>query len=122
MLNFSEFLMSFLKQKVNFFSKFGSFFRVMREFFCTFLTETLYDIDKSSRSKCKFSDLPLLALQITKFLMSFLEPKVIFSTKLLKIAHQIDFFLLLSGWIKIHQILRVIFETTCPFCNFCITL
>ena len=45
-----------------------------RSFFCTFLAETLYAIDKSSTSKCKFSDLPLLELTFTKFLMSFLEP------------------------------------------------
>ena len=33
--------------------------------------ETLYAINKSSTSKCKFSDLPLLALKFTKFLMLF---------------------------------------------------
>ena len=31
-------------------------------FFCTFLAETLYTFDKSSTSKYKFSDLPLLTL------------------------------------------------------------
>ena len=49
-----------------------------RSFFCTFLAETLYAIDKSSTSKCKFSDLPLLALKFTKFFMSCLEPRVSF--------------------------------------------
>ena len=51
-----------------------------RWFFCTFLAETLYAIDKSSTSKCKFSDLPLLTLKFTKFLKSFLEPRVSFSS------------------------------------------
>ena len=40
------------------------------------LAENLYAIDKSSTSKCKFSDLPLLALKFSKFVMSFLEPRV----------------------------------------------
>ena len=68
---------------VSFPSKFGSFFSVMREFFCTFQAETLYVIDKSSTSfdsKCKFPDLPMLALKFTRFLMSFLKPKVSFSS------------------------------------------
>ena len=51
-----------------------------RSFFCTFLAETLYAIDKSSTSKCKFSDLPLLAFKFTKFLMPFFEPRVSFSS------------------------------------------
>ena len=49
-----------------------------RSFSCTFLAETLYAIDKSSTSKYKFSDLPLLTLKFTKFLMLFLEPRVSF--------------------------------------------
>ena len=80
-LIFPKFLMSFFKQKVSLSSKFGSFFSVMRDLFCTFSAETLYALDKSSTtSKCKFSDLPLLALKLTKFLMSFLEPRVSFSS------------------------------------------
>ena len=51
--------------------------------FCTFSAETLYAIDKSSTSKCKFSDLPLLRLKFTKFLMSFLESRVSFFFKIL---------------------------------------
>ena len=50
-----------------------------RSFFCTFLAENLYATDKSSTSKCKLSDLPLLALKFTEFL-SFLEPRVSFSS------------------------------------------
>ena len=52
-----------------------------RQFFCAFLAESLYAIDKSSTPKCKFSDLPLLAFKFTKLLMSFLEPRVSFSSK-----------------------------------------
>ena len=51
-----------------------------RSSFCTFLAETLHAIDKKSTSKCKFLDLPLLALKFTKFLMPFLEPRVSFSS------------------------------------------
>ena len=51
-----------------------------RSFFCTFWAESLYSIDNSNTSKCKFSDLPLLTLKFTKFLMSFLEPRVSFSS------------------------------------------
>ena len=35
-----------------------------------------------STSKCKFSDLPLFALKFTNFLMSFLEPRVSFSSNI----------------------------------------
>ena len=51
-----------------------------RELFCTFLAETLYAVSKSSTSKCKFSDLPLLALKSTKFVVSFLESRADFSS------------------------------------------
>ena len=43
------------------------------------LAQTWYNFDKSSTSKSKFSDFPLLALKLTKFLTSFLEPRVSFS-------------------------------------------
>ena len=79
-LKFTKFLMSFLKRKVSFFSKFGFLFRILREFFSAFLAETLHAIDKSSTLKCKFSVLPLLALKFIKLLMSFLEPRVSFSS------------------------------------------
>ena len=45
------------------------------------LVQTLHTFHKSSLSKWKFSDLPLLILKFTKFLMSFLEPGVSFSSK-----------------------------------------
>ena len=40
-------------------------------FFCSFSAKTLDAIDKSNTSKCKFSDLQLLELKLTKFFMSF---------------------------------------------------
>ena len=45
---------------------------------CIFLAQTLHTFYKSSPSKCKFSDFPLLALKFTKFLMSFFKQKVSF--------------------------------------------
>ena len=67
--------------KSQFFFKVWIFFQCHeRQFFCTFLAQTLYAIEKSSTSKCKLSDLPLLTLKFTKFLMSFLDPRVSFSS------------------------------------------
>ena len=64
--------------------------------------------DKSSTSKRKFSDLPLLALKFTKFLMSFLKPRFSFSS---------NFTSLFS------VILYVTFQATSQFSfKFCITL
>ena len=40
---------------------------------CIFLAQTLHTFYKSSPSKCKFSDFPLLRLKFTKFLMSFFK-------------------------------------------------
>ena len=51
--------------------------------YCSAPTESqlsFTSIYKSGTSKCKFSDLPLLALKFTKFFMSFLEPRVSFSS------------------------------------------
>ena len=62
-------------RKKNFFWK-KSFFTT--QLLCIFLTQTLHTFYKSSTSKCKFSDFPLLALKITKFLMSFFKQKTIF--------------------------------------------
>ena len=74
---FIKFLMYLFKQKVNFSSKFGSLFSVMRDnSSALFSAETLYAIDKSSTSKCRFSDLPLLELKFAKFVMY-----IIFETK-----------------------------------------
>ena len=40
---------------------------------CIFLAQTLHTFHKSSPSKCKFSDFPLLNLKFTKFIMSFFK-------------------------------------------------
>ena len=48
---------------------------------CIFLAQTLPTFYKSSPSKCKFSNFPLLALKFTKFLMPFFNQKVSFSSK-----------------------------------------
>ena len=45
-----------------------------------FLAENLYAIEKRSTSKCKFSDLSLLILKFTKFVMSFLQPRASLSS------------------------------------------
>ena len=80
-LKFTKFFISFFDQKVSFSSMFGSLFSVMRDnSFVLLLAQTLYTINKSSTLKSKFSDLPLLTLKFTKFLMPFLEPKVSFSS------------------------------------------
>ena len=64
-----------------FFFKVWIFFQFhKRQPFCTFSADTLYANDKSSTLKCKFSDLPLLALKFTEFLMPFLEPSCCFSS------------------------------------------
>ena len=54
---FTKFLVSYLKQQVSFSHNFASLFSVMRDnSFCTFSTETLYDLVKRSPSKPKISD------------------------------------------------------------------
>ena len=45
-----------------------------------FLIQTLHTFYKSSPSKWKLSDLPLLILKFTKFLMSFLETRISYSS------------------------------------------
>ena len=42
------------------------------------MAQAQYTFDKISTSRCRFSGLPLLALKFTKFLTSFLEPRVSF--------------------------------------------
>ena len=56
-----------------------SFF--MTQLLCIFLAQTLHTFYKSSPSKCKFLDFPLLVLKFTKFLMSFIKQKFSFSSK-----------------------------------------
>ena len=79
-LKSTNFFMSFLKQKVSFSSKFGSSFSVMRDNYSVRFADPLYVIEKSSTSNCKLSNLPLVTLIFTKFFMSFLEPRVSFSS------------------------------------------
>ena len=79
-LKFTKFLRLFFKQRVSFSSKFGSLFSVMEIILLYFLAEILHAVEKSGTSKWKFSVLPLLALKSTKIFMSFLEPRVTFSS------------------------------------------
>ena len=74
-LKSTKFLMLFFKQKVSFSLKFGSFFSVMRD------NISLLFFSWNFISKCKFSGFPLHALKFTKFLISFLESRVSFSSK-----------------------------------------
>ena len=111
-----------------------------------FLAETLYAIDKSSTSECKFSDLPLLALKFTKFHMSFLEPRAKFSSNFAPLfsvmrhnssvifhlnlcmlwkkgSDQIENFQTFDCLHEINQIPYVIFQATSQFSfKFCNTL
>ena len=70
MWTFTKWLMSFLKPYVIFYNTVHIYF----------LSQTLRTFYKSSLSKWKFSDLPLLTFKFTKCLMSFLEPRVSFSS------------------------------------------
>ena len=54
---------------------------ITTQLLCTFLTQKLHTFYKSSLSKCKFSDFPLLGLKFTKFLMLFFKQKISFSSK-----------------------------------------
>ena len=71
-LKFTRFLMSFLKPEITFSRHNSSVF---------FLAQTLHTFYKSSPLQCKCSDIPLLALKFTKFLMSFFKQNVSFSSK-----------------------------------------
>ena len=51
------------------------------QFLGIFFGQTLHTFYKSSPSKCKFSDFPLLGLKFIKFLMSFFKQKVSFPSK-----------------------------------------
>ena len=75
-LKFIKFLMSFFKQKLSL-DHISVSWEIILQYH---LAETLYAFDKSSTSKCKFSDLSYLALNFTKFLMSVLEPIVSLSS------------------------------------------
>ena len=56
-------------------------FETISHFSSVFFAQTLHTFTKSSPTKCKFSDFPLLALKFIKLLMSFFKQKVSFSSK-----------------------------------------
>ena len=58
---------------------YNSFFTT--QFLCIFFAQTLHTFYKSSASRCKFSDFPLLRLKFIKFLMSLFKQKFSFSSK-----------------------------------------
>ena len=64
-----QILMSCLKLQVSFSLNFTSLFSVTKELSCTFLAETVYDLDKASPSKCKISDFRLLMQNFIKFVL-----------------------------------------------------
>ena len=116
------------------------------QFLCVFPAQTLNTLSKSSPSKFKFSDFPLLALKFTKFLMSFFKQKVNFSSKFgplfsvirnnypvrfssnficcyQKEPIKVQIFRLSTVLMKINQIFYVTFKTTSQFSfKYCITL
>ena len=51
----------------------------MTQLLYIFLAQTIHTFYKSSPSKCKFSDVPLLVLKFTKFLTLFFKQNVSFS-------------------------------------------
>ena len=109
------------------------------------LAQTLHNFCKISPSKCKFSDFLLLRLKFTKFLMSFLEPRVSFSLNFASLFRsrkynssaffhlnficfgqkdpiKVQIFRLLTACMKTNQIPYVIFQATCQFSfKICIT-
>ena len=142
LLKFTEFLMSSFQTNSQFFFKVWITLQCAdRSFFCTFLAETLYPTDKSSTSKCKFPDLPLLALKFNKLFMLFLEPRVTFPSNLASlfsvtrnnssVLFHLNLYMFLiksanltsTARMKINQIPYVIFQalSQCSF-KLCITL
>ena len=53
-----------------FFFKLSITLQCHEKLFCTFLAETVHDLDKRSPSKCKISDFQLLMQNFTKFVLS----------------------------------------------------
>ena len=140
---FPKFLMSFFKAQVSSSSNFASFFSAMTD--NSSVLFWLNTFEKSSYSKNKFSDLPLLALKFTKFLVSFLETRVSFSSNFGSLCsvmrHNfsvlfhlniicfgqnepiiVQIFRLSTAWMKINQIPYVIFQAASQLSfKFCIT-
>ena len=76
---FAKFRTSFFKVKISSSSNFASFLTVMTHNSSVFLWFK-HTYKKSSASKCDFSELPMLALKFTNFLMKCLKPKVSLSS------------------------------------------
>ena len=78
--NLSNIIFNYLcENSTNFlchFWNYKSFFTT--QLLCIFLTQTLHTFFKSSPSKCKFSDFPLLGLKFTKFSYHFSNKKSVF--------------------------------------------
>ena len=77
-LKFTKFLMSFSKQKVSFSSRFGSFFVPWEIILLYFFSWDFICYWQKYHIKVQIFRLALLALKFTKFVMSFLEPRVSF--------------------------------------------
>ena len=78
---FSKFLMSFFNAQVSSSSNFATFFTAMtHNSYVLFFGLNIIFFRQKQHIKVNFPDLLLLALKLTKFLESFLEPRVSFSS------------------------------------------
>ena len=66
----AKLLIAYVKPQVSFYLNFASLFIVLKDKFCTFLVENLYDLDKRKTLKSKTSDYRLLTWIFTKFILS----------------------------------------------------
>ena len=121
--------MSFFKQKVSFSSKFGSFFSVLRDHSSVLLRLKLCMLlAKVAHQKANFQTCHCSHLKFTKFLMSFLEPTVSFSSNFASLfcvmrhnssgqtdSIEVQIFGLSTARMKINQIPYVIFQATSQF-------
>ena len=73
----AKFLTSFFKQQASFSSNFASLFNVMKEFLCTFLTQTIYTLIKRSPLKWIFLRLECSGQNLSNFLCQFWNDKSI---------------------------------------------
>ena len=77
-LNFTKLLVIFGTKSQFFFKLYITLQCHETQLFCTFLSKSLYALDKRSPWQCKFPDFRLLAWKLTKYLMSFFKPQVSF--------------------------------------------
>ena len=87
------------------------------QFLCIFFAQTLHTFYKSSPSKCKFSDFPLLGLKFTKFLMSFFKQKDSFLQSLDLFSVSGEIILLYFFQLKLYMLLRKIAHQSANFPN-----